>query len=622
MSRLANIVASKRSQGSGVTSALAGGIKERLKEKFDPRQLINQQGLLTALFPGLRTYSASTSKNRNAGSSIESSSIDVTDIKPIFEKIQYNTTLSAKNLSVLPSIHRDFNVIRQNIVKLLKMEKVDAATKADMYFKAAAKREELYEAQLNRLKNQSKTPTKIAGMESKQFNKFMKLMKSMLFFGVIAGSLYFAFKGISDAIDKLRKVDLRKSLESFIQEVQEGMDKLMGSLISTVEKIDTEDLKKSMEQNIKELGKNAVPSGLSDLITKKYGKDSAPQNFDKWWDEFTSEKNSSGGANQSEKKASEAQWEYVINDNKNNNSNKELNKVDSNLNQQEQKNQSAPTAPSPKTPLEEHNYITQGGKGGKNAKGGNTPIRVSLGPNVAKYKTIGSASDVSGETYIMPLAEGTINDFPMEFLESRGRPHYGLDLGTGGKVGLDVVASAGGKVTFAGHAGKYGNVVQIEHPSGTRTVYAHLSKILVDANDPEKNQVKAGQVIGKSGGAAGAKGSGNSSGPHLHFEIINKHGQALNPVDIIRDLKGKKLKEKVIRTTPLPDQSSVRIIGSDIDMISSSNFVDDLINQIPIIIIGDNKKQSQNMIVSEETDSMIYVKMLYSNVISRSSKIL
>jgi hypothetical protein len=160
--RLTEIVASRRSRGGGVAGALAGGIKERLKEKFDPRQLINQQGLLAALFPGLKKYQAKTSgSSKTSGKSIDSSSINLSEVKPLFENIQFNTTITAKNLSVLPAIHRDFNVIRQNIGKLLKFEKIDARTKADMYFKEASKREEMYESLLNKLKASSKSPTKL-----------------------------------------------------------------------------------------------------------------------------------------------------------------------------------------------------------------------------------------------------------------------------------------------------------------------------------------------------------------------------------------------------------------------------------------------------------------------------
>ncbi|MCX8124118.1 MAG: M23 family metallopeptidase [Spirochaetes bacterium] len=81
-----------------------------------------------------------------------------------------------------------------------------------------------------------------------------------------------------------------------------------------------------------------------------------------------------------------------------------------------------------------------------------------------------------------------------------------------------VRASKYGRISYAGWLGGYGKVVVITHPGGDRTLYGHLSKIIVR----EGQYVKQGQIIAKSGN------TGNSTGPHLHFEIIRK-GQHINP---------------------------------------------------------------------------------------------
>jgi hypothetical protein len=223
--RLTEIVKYRRSQGGSVTGSLAGGIKERLKEKFDPRQLINQKGLMTALFPGLKTYQSKTSSgSKVSGESIEKSSIDVSNIKPIFEKIQEDSRLTAKNLIVLPAIHRDFNVIRQNIVKLLKLEKIDAATKADMFFKAAAKREEMYESQLSKIKEENKSPQKISsGISGGSILDF-------LVFGGILGLTVLAVKKVGDAIDRIRNIDLKDALDNFTYYLNNSIDKLLTTM--------------------------------------------------------------------------------------------------------------------------------------------------------------------------------------------------------------------------------------------------------------------------------------------------------------------------------------------------------------------------------------------------------
>jgi len=79
-------------------------------------------------------------------------------------------------------------------------------------------------------------------------------------------------------------------------------------------------------------------------------------------------------------------------------------------------------------------------------------------------------------------------------------------------------ASKYGKVTYAGRLGGYGKAIIIAHPGGWKTLYGHMSRIIV-----RKGQyVKQGQNIGKSGN------TGRSTGPHLHFEIIKK-GRHKNP---------------------------------------------------------------------------------------------
>ncbi|MEI6865909.1 peptidoglycan DD-metalloendopeptidase family protein [Flavicella sp.] len=97
-----------------------------------------------------------------------------------------------------------------------------------------------------------------------------------------------------------------------------------------------------------------------------------------------------------------------------------------------------------------------------------------------------------------------------------GSAHKGIDidLHTGDKV----VAMLDGKVRYVKWNNGYGNLIIIRHFNGLETVYAHLSKQLVKAND----SVKKGQVIGVGGA------SGNAIGSHLHLEV-RFQGTSLNP---------------------------------------------------------------------------------------------
>lgn len=72
-----------------------------------------------------------------------------------------------------------------------------------------------------------------------------------------------------------------------------------------------------------------------------------------------------------------------------------------------------------------------------------------------------------------------------------------------------------GGAKYKGHP-IYGGLVEIQHPDGTKTLYGHLSLTLVKEGD----EVLKGQKIGESGGVAGKRGSGLSTGPHLHYSIM------------------------------------------------------------------------------------------------------
>lgn len=91
--------------------------------------------------------------------------------------------------------------------------------------------------------------------------------------------------------------------------------------------------------------------------------------------------------------------------------------------------------------------------------------------------------------------------------------HSGLDLAI--PQGTPVHAAAGGYVAFAKTGSMYGNYIMLVHGNGIATLYAHLSKMLVKADQ----YVDRGDVIGLSGGKPGVQGSGFSTGPHTHFEV-------------------------------------------------------------------------------------------------------
>ncbi|WP_448572948.1 LysM peptidoglycan-binding domain-containing protein [Trichothermofontia sp.] len=100
-----------------------------------------------------------------------------------------------------------------------------------------------------------------------------------------------------------------------------------------------------------------------------------------------------------------------------------------------------------------------------------------------------------------------------------GRMHKGIDIAA--PIGTPIVAAAGGVVVTAGwNSGGYGNLVEIQHPDGSLTLYAHNNRILVRPGQ----QVEQGQQIAEMGS------TGFSTGPHLHFEIHPAGRGAVNPI--------------------------------------------------------------------------------------------
>ena len=107
-----------------------------------------------------------------------------------------------------------------------------------------------------------------------------------------------------------------------------------------------------------------------------------------------------------------------------------------------------------------------------------------------------------------------INPVPELTRKSQG-PHgpgnRGVDLAA--PTGTRILASAEGTVLLAryGYNGGYGNMVTIQHPNGTKTLYAHMSKIATQTGA----KVAQGEQIGSVGS------TGRSTGPHLHFEVFS-----------------------------------------------------------------------------------------------------
>ena len=136
--------------------------------------------------------------------------------------------------------------------------------------------------------------------------------------------------------------------------------------------------------------------------------------------------------------------------------------------------------------------------------------------SVSVYKGPIPANAERGTGVFVWPATGRLTD-RFGFRTHSGRWHNGLDIAS--LKGSPVVAADSGFVTFAGWTDVgYGNLVVIDHRNGYETRYAHLQAFFVTA----------GQSVGQGTVIAAMGSTGNSSGPHVHFEIRHK-GVRKNP---------------------------------------------------------------------------------------------
>lgn len=119
--------------------------------------------------------------------------------------------------------------------------------------------------------------------------------------------------------------------------------------------------------------------------------------------------------------------------------------------------------------------------------------------------------------YIVPMEHYTISS---SFGQRWGRAHEGVDMAV--STGETVFATAAGTVVRAEYYSGYGYCIDIDHGEGVMSRYGHLSRMDVSVGQT----VEQGQQVGLSGN------TGNSTGPHLHFEIrINN--VPVNPCDYV-----------------------------------------------------------------------------------------
>jgi murein DD-endopeptidase MepM/ murein hydrolase activator NlpD len=126
--------------------------------------------------------------------------------------------------------------------------------------------------------------------------------------------------------------------------------------------------------------------------------------------------------------------------------------------------------------------------------------------------------EINGDLFIWPLSGYISSNYGFRINPITGirQFHTGIDIAA--NMGAPIRAAMSGRVTFTGWSDVFGNSVVINHHSGYRTLYGHMSVI----------RVKNGALVGTGERIGDVGSTGASTGPHLHFTVY-KNGVTVNP---------------------------------------------------------------------------------------------
>jgi murein DD-endopeptidase MepM/ murein hydrolase activator NlpD len=153
------------------------------------------------------------------------------------------------------------------------------------------------------------------------------------------------------------------------------------------------------------------------------------------------------------------------------------------------------------------------------ARTASTAENATLNAGAAAGAASGGVAGVTGNAY-NPFAGKAISDG----FGARGGEHKGIDYPM--PVGTPLPAAIAGTVSTTTSGGSGGYIATITASNGYSVEYMHCSRFVPNINGAK---VVPGQIIAYSGGAAGAAGAGDSTGPHVHFQVNQPNGTPINP---------------------------------------------------------------------------------------------
>ena len=654
MASLADVIRKKRSIGQSRTGSFFGSLKDKLKEGIDPRQLLNQTGILTALFPKLKAYKAGNiSPNIEAKTSPAAKNTNV-----LIEKINKDTSIFAKNTMALQSLGRDFNVARRNIEKLVKVTGVKPATKTDIFFQKSAESEKLYESQVKKsevakteLVPQPKKKNKFSwmnilgvvggvGVVYLIVDFFKKKEKSIVseiyedlngtideFKNSIKHMSGSSFEALSSGTDKLNDFiskktgDLYKDFtESFslksIEEIFDLDKPLSAKFGDAVDKFKT-DLSEGISNfsiipsaqaaTLPTIMPSLTKPGAAPTATGMSGREEQAMKFfiSKGWTpeqsagivgNLVQESNLNPEAyNKRENAQGIAQWRFER------------------IKRFETMHGKSIRSASLQEQLEYVNWELNNTE--KTA--GNELRKTTTAPQAAavidKLYERSAGTELSNRvnnanqllaSHSKPPQTATSGPIRISdrfglrthpLTGKRGMMHHGVDIAA--PSGAPIYAVSDGTVTFVGDQNGYGKTIMIDHGNGTVSLYAHQSGFAEGIIVGSK--VSKGQVIGYVGN------TGVSTGPHLHFEL-RQNGKAINPGD---DMALSAL-TKVISSLNLSDKKDSLVLEemSRTDLGGQQVATNTIIAPIEKVIYlssNDNSIPNNNKVGMKYVDNMI-----------------
>jgi murein DD-endopeptidase MepM/ murein hydrolase activator NlpD len=494
MAQFTDIIKSQRQSGKSVIGSLSSAIGQKSLEKIDPRNyLFNRKGTMAALFPGLKGYQAKSAQDisKFGSSSGGMSSVQVEEMSSKLDSIGGDLKIVAKNSVVLPHLARDMNVVRQNIIKLVKIKGGKPNNRADMFFLRARERESAYEAQIDKatpvIKKEAKQKEK---KEEGIFSKIGDFLAKFTLGNVLGWLLQGA--AILTIMNFIGKLILEKD---FREAVWKKFDEVMRKFGTT-----GEDVIKNVATALGvvagvmfafQVAVNLAIAGIKAAYMKMMTKGGVPAGPTKGNKKTpkTPPKSRFGILGVLGGGLLAAEGVNAMTSPSNNSSNSSPSSVPSFSlgNMFSSNNGSNSTAPVQFDASQADNDLTK---------------LTAYSPNEAeKYNTFGA-----------PRSGGT-------------RAHQGIDLGR--TEGAPVVARESGVVKSVKPISGYGHTIELDHGNGKTSFYAHLkNKGMVEPGQ----QVTIGQQIAEVGATDGPNGERTTKGmvPHLHLEY-RVNGKAVDP---------------------------------------------------------------------------------------------